>query len=305
MNDPMRAFKQVPPSFTRFGIVNIVIVFLVVILAYSGFVVVKSGTRGVLMTFGAVQSAVFTPGLHLKWPFIQTVVSMPTRIEKAQTNETASSNDLQVVTTTVAVNFHLDPSKVNTIYRDIGDINAVYQRIVSPAISNAVKAVTAQFNADELVTKRDIVRTKIDNQIRSSVAPYHVIVDAVNITNFEFSPEYDKAIEAKQVAQQQSLQAQYELKRAQIEAQKSVAIAQAKAQSNVVLAQAQAKATILRAEADAKANRLKSSTITPQILQQSAIQQWNGVLPAVMGAGKGGVLPMLSIPGLGKAALAK
>lgn len=290
MNDSMEKLRHVPTSVGKFGPVTILIVVVLMILAYASFVVVSSGTRGVLMTFGAVQSTIFRPGLHLKWPLIQTVKSMPTRIEKAQTNETASSNDLQVVTTTVAVNFHLDPTKVNTVYRDIGDINAVYQHIMSPAISNAVKAVTSQFNADELVTKRDLVRTKIDAQIHAGVAPYNVIIDAVNITNFEFSPEYDKAIEAKQVAQQQSLQAEYELKRAQIEAQKSVATAQA-----------QAKATIVRAQADAKANRLKSSTITPQILRLAAIQQWNGVLPAVMGGNRGGVLPMLNISGLKKA----
>lgn len=277
-------------------VVKAILAFAALIALFSSTVVVDSGTRGVLTTFGDVQKTALRPGLHFKWPFIQGVETMPIRIVKAQTVESASSNDLQVVTTTVAVNFHLDPTRVSKIYRDIGVVDAVYHRIVAPAVSNAVKAVTAQFNADALITQRERVRTAIDQQIRSAVAPYGVLVNAVNITNFKFSPEYDKAIEAKQVAQQRALQANYELAQAKIDAQKQVAVAQAQADANVALANGKAKAILVTAQADAKAMRLKNSSITPRILRLTAIQQWNGQLPSVSGGGTGqGFLPLLDI----------
>jgi len=142
-------------------------------------------------------------------------------------------------------------------------------KIIKPAISNAVKAVTAHYNAEDLIVNRDQVRGQIDAHIRDALKTYRVVIDSVNITDFSFSPEYATAIEQKQVAQQKAQQAQYDLEKAKVVAQQRVVEAQAQAQ----------------------AQKLLQETLTPELIQQQAIVKWNGVLPQVVGSN--GVLPMI------------
>jgi regulator of protease activity HflC (stomatin/prohibitin superfamily) len=255
---------------------------VLLVIAGGGYVVIGPGQRGVLMNWGAVQPGVLKPGLHFKIPFVQSVASLTVRVQNTQSTQSAASKDLQVVTTQVAVNYHLQPDAVDKIYQNVGSLAAVQSRILDPAIANAVKAVTAHFNADELVANRDQVRLDVGRQIRKSVTPYNITVDAVNITNFSFSKQYDHAIEAKQVAQQRALQAQYELQQAQIDSQKQVVEAKAKAQAVIEAAKGQAQATVLGAQADAKAMDLRRKALSPAILQLEAIKQWNGALPSTL-----------------------
>lgn len=219
------------------------------------------------------------------------------QVQKTQSSQSAASKDLQIVTTGVAVNYNLVPDRVNKIYRDIGGLQSVDQKIVAPAIANAVKAVTAHYNADELLANRDKVRAEIADQIRSSTRNYDVNIDGVNITDFNFSAQYNHAIEEKQVAQQQALKANYQLQQVQISAQQQVVQAKAEAQARIESAKGRAEATILAAQAEAKAMQLKSSAITPAILKLQTIQQWNGKLPRVM-TGESGVLPFLDTAAL-------
>lgn len=272
-----------------------VIVAIVLLGIVTGaYVVIGPGKRGVLMNWGAVQPGVLPPGLHFKLPFVQTVAPITVRVQNTQSTQSAASKDLQVVTTQVAVNYHLEASKVDKIYQNVGSLAAVQSRILNPAISNAVKAVTARFNADELVANRDQVRAEVAQQIRQSVTPYDVVIDAVNITNFAFSRRYDHAIEAKQVAQQRALQAQYELQQAKIDSQKQVVEAKAQAQAVIEAAKGQAQATVLAAQADSKAMVLRRKALSPDILQLEAIKEWNGVLPSVL-LGDHGTAPFIDL----------
>jgi len=289
------ALPDVGPSLGRSAPKYIIAVLVVAVLFSSSIFTIPAGSRGVLLRFGAVEKGTLDPGLHFKLPFIENFETLSVRVQKAQTIETAASQDLQVVTTKVAVNFNLDPKNVDSVYSRVGSVEAMYQRVISPAVSNAVKAVTAEFDADQLLKKREMVRAEIAKQIREAVAPYNVIIDAVNITNFNFSADYNRAIERKQVAQQQALQAKYDLQRAQIAAQKQVAIAKAQAEAQIAKAKGNAQATILNAQADAKAMRLKASAITPRILELQAIQAWNGKMPTVLGGSMGGFLKTLDL----------
>lgn len=252
-----------------------VAVIIVLLLLWSSFVTIGPGNRGVLMTFGAVHQGVLTPGLHFKLPFIQTVKQMNVQIQKSQTTETAASLDLQEVTTEVAVNWSIDPVDAEWVYQHLGDESDLTSKVIAPIVSNAVKAVAARYNAEQLIEKRDVIASEVQHQIVSSLVQYKVQVQGVNITNFKFSPSYTEAIEQKQVAQQKALQADYDLQRAKVTAQQEVAQAQGQAQ----------------------AQKLLQATLTPEIIQLKAVEKWNGVLPQVVG-GKG-VLPMVG--GLGGA----
>ncbi|MCG5078664.1 prohibitin family protein [Paraburkholderia tagetis] len=253
-----------------------VIVFLVFALIVGGFVTVGPGQRGVLMTWGAVEPGVLDPGLHLKVPFAQSVAKMDVQVQNSQDAETAASLDLQDVTTTVATNWHILPADAEWVYQHIGNESALVVKIIKPAISNSVKAVTAHYNAEDLITHRDQVRGQIEAQITAELKPYRLMVDSVNITDFHFSTQFAQAIEQKQVAQQRAQQAQYELQKARVLADQK----------------------IVEAHAQAEAQKLLQQTITPEIIQQQAVAKWDGHLPEVLGSS--GVLPMLGNLGVGK-----
>ena len=256
-----------PPNSRLIGLGIAVLVAL--ILAGGAFAQIGPGARGVLMTFGAVQPGVLDPGLHLKIPFMQSVAHMNVQVQNSQDTETAASLDLQNVSTTVATNWHILPGDAEWVYQHIGSEPQLIRKVIRPAISNAVKAVTAHFNAQDLIVERDQVRNQIESQIRTALSPFRVVVDAVNITDFHFSRQFAAAIEEKQVAQQRALQAEYELQKAKVVAQQK----------------------IVEATAQSEAQKLLQTSLTPELIQQEAVNKWNGHLPQVVGSH--GVLPMI------------
>ena len=284
-------------SFRKILIIGGVIVAIAVLFIGSFFTIIGPGDRGVLMNFGAVSGRILDPGFHFLIPVQQSVAKISVQVQKTQSSQSAASKDLQIVTTGVAVNYNLVPDRVNRIYRDIGGLQSVDQKIIAPAIANAVKAVTAHYNADELLANRDKVRAEIANQIRDSISNYDVKIDGVNITDFNFSAQYNHAIEEKQVAQQQALKANYQLQQVQISAQQQVVQAKAEAEARIESAKGRAEATVLAAQAEAKAMTLKASAITPEILKLQMIQQWDGKLPRVV-TGDKGVVPFLDTSAL-------
>lgn len=243
--------------------------FVVLLALWSSVVTIGPGNRGVLMTFGAVHQGVLTPGLHFKLPFMQTVKQMNVQIQKSQTDETAASRDLQNVSTEVAVNWAINPVDAEWVYQHLGDESELTSKVIAPVVSNAVKAVAAKYNAEDLIESRAKVAAEIQQQIITALNQYKVQVQGVNITNFQFSHVYTEAIEQKQVAQQRALQATYDLQRTKIQAEQEVA----------------------QAEGQSQAQKLLQQTITPQIIQLKAVEKWNGVLPQVVGGG--GTLPMV------------
>ncbi len=257
-------------NFITFGLVIV----LLVILALDAFVIVNAGQRGIVLQLGAVRPIVLTEGLHFKIPFVQSVVPMEVRVQKSQSEQTAASKDLQIVTTTVAVNFHLDPIQVNKLYQNVG--LSYGERIVDPAIGEAVKAITAQYTAEELISKRSEVSAKIKETLASKLATYYMVLDEINITEFKFSQEFNNAIEQKQIAEQQALKANLDLQRIEIEAKQKVE----------------------QAKAEAESLRLQKQEVTPELVQLreieakiKAIEKWDGKLPNVTG----GAVPFIDV----------
>ncbi|HET6724880.1 MAG TPA: prohibitin family protein [Gammaproteobacteria bacterium] len=256
---------------SRTGLIAGAIVIVVAIFIYASFYTIGPGHRGVLLKWGAVVPGSIAPGAHFKLPVAESVVTLDVRVQKYHAREAAASKDLQDVSTEVAVNFHLVPGKVGMLYKNVGNIQALEQKVLTPSASNAVKAVVARYNAEELVQNRDSIKQGIANEIISALKPYSVKVDAVNITNFKFSGDYAAAIEQKQVAQQKALQSNYELQKAKIDAQQQI-----------VKAEAHAKATLVAAHAEAKALELKRKAVTPELIMLNAVNKWDGKMPATL-----------------------
>ena len=240
----------------------ILIALAVIILATSLFYEIPAGNIGVVLRFGAVERVSY-PGINVKLPFVERVVLMNVRTQKDEVQATAMSENLQVVTSLIAVNYHLDGTRAKEVFESVGsDYTNI---IVAPAIQNTFKAVTAQFSAEELITKRDEVRLLAEEELTKQLGPYFIVVENFNIVNFDFSTEYQQAIEAKQVAQQQVETSKQKLAQAEIDAQ--TVIAQAKGQ------------------ADAQKALNQTGALTPEYLQYLFLTKWNGILPQVMTGG--------------------
>lgn len=275
----MNTVKQFPTN-NNLGkwVTSIVILVIIVFLGVNSFVVVPAGHRGVLLQLGNVKG-VLDEGLNFKLPFIQNVELMEVRIKKNEEEQHASTKDLQTVKTNVAVNYRLDPNGVNKLYQEVGlDFE---ERIITPSISEALKSVTAQYKADELISKREDVSMKIKEVLEEKIGKYNILLSEINIREFRFSETFEKSIESKQEAEQLALKAQRDLDRIKIEAEQKVT----------------------QAKAEAESLRLKSQNLTSDLVklkeievQEKALEKWDGKLPSVTG---GGAVPFVDI-GIGK-----
>ncbi|WP_410768494.1 prohibitin family protein [Fontibacillus sp. BL9] len=268
-----------PKKGTRFrGLTTTVVIgVLLIIVGASSFAQVEYGHVGLYKTFGKLNSNVLSPGIHLKIPFIQSVIQVNTQVTKAETDTSASSKDLQPVSTHVAVNYSVNKESAYNLMNNIGgNFDTV---IINPAVQEIVKEVTARYQAEDLIAKRDVVAGEISEHLTNRLAKYDLIVNEINIVNFKFSDAFNQSIEAKQVAQQQALKASNDLKRIEIEAKQKVAQAQAEAESL----------------------KLKKQEVTPELVQlkqievqEKALEKWDGRLPSVTG----GATPFIDIQSL-------
>ncbi len=240
-------------------IIAAIAVLFAIWLSVLSFFTVPAGFVGVVTRFDAV-ARVVQPGFGVKIPFVENVVKMDVRTQKDQTDAAAASSDLQQVTSTIAVNYNLDPTYASTVYQTVGTDYA--DILIAPAIQNIFKATTAQFTAEELIDQRENVRATAEAALKTQLAQYHVIVQNFNIINFNFSDQFNQAIEAKQVAQQQVETAKQLLAKAQVDAQTAVAQAQG--------------------QADAQKALRDAGSLTPEYLEFLAIQKWDGRLPTVV-----------------------
>jgi regulator of protease activity HflC (stomatin/prohibitin superfamily) len=257
----------------------VILVFAVVVVLARAAVIVPAGTRGVVLTWGSV-TGVLGEGLSFITPLVQTVELMDVTIQKVETAESTASADLQQVTTTIAVNYRIVPEAAGDIYKSL---RQEYEfRVIKPNIEESIKAATAMFQAEELITKRELVKSKVKEILTERVRDYDIEILSVSIVDFQFSTEFQKAIEAKVTAEQSALEAKNKLEQIRYEAQQQI-----------IQAEAAANATILKATADAEAIRLVRESLTTDYLNYIAIQQWDGKLPYFLGAE---TIPFIQIP---------
>jgi regulator of protease activity HflC (stomatin/prohibitin superfamily) len=233
--------------------------------------IIPAGHVGVQATFGQVNFEPLAEGLHFVNP-LSTITNVDVRLEKAQlTGKSAGTKDLQVVHTDITVNYRLDPAKAPVILKDYG-LN-VSDKILDPSVNEAFKSVTGHYTSEELITKRDLVSAEILQHVKDKVHGYDIVVSSISLVNFAFSPEYQKAIEAKVISVQQTAKAEQDLRRIEVEA----------------------KSRIAQAEGEAKAIAIQAAAIQSnggaQYVQLQALEKWNGVLPTMMS----GAVPFINV----------
>lgn len=254
-------------------IVGLVLIFLVVFTGmFSSMQSIGAGEIGIHTRFGSVVGEM-TPGLHFITPFTDSVSIFDVQTQKEQVDAAAASSDLQDVHTTIAVNYNLDTTKVSDLYSRIG-VN--YQtKVIDPAIQETVKSVTANYTAEELITKRSQVTADVEKLLGDKLSPSDINVSTVNIVNFNFSDQFNQAVESKVTAEQNALAAKNKLDQVNFEAQQTVA--SAKAQAEAIQIQAQA------IQQQGGAN----------YVQLQAVNKWDGHLPTQMIPGA--TLPFINL----------
>jgi regulator of protease activity HflC (stomatin/prohibitin superfamily) len=251
---------------------------VILIVVFGTFYTIQPGERGVLITLGKPSMDAMNEGFHMKVPLIQKIVKMEVRTQKYEAGATAASQDLQIVTATIATNYHILPETVPKIYTELG--LAYGERVIQPMEQEVVKATTAKFTAAELITKREEVRMEMKTLLTERLRERGIIVEEVSIVNFDFSKSFNEAIEAKVTAEQLKLKAENDLQRIKVEAEQTITQANATATSRLAIA-----------TAEAQSLRLQRQEITPQLIQLRSIEKWNGVLPSVTG----GVVPFINV----------
>ena len=265
-------------------VLGIIVLIIIGVLVGSAVSIVDAGFRGVLLHWNAVDLAAppLEEGLHFIVPFQDSVVPLEVRTLKYTKSTTSASQDLQTVSTEITVNYHPEPNSVNYLYKEVG---LDYEnRIIQPTVEEVVKQVTANYNAEELITKRPQVKQDIQNEITARLADFNITTEIVSITDFQFSILFAQAIEAKVEAEQRALQAENDLKRIEVEARQFEAQAIGIAQANIAEAAGEAEAINIINQALAN---------NPFYLEWLKTQQWDGVLPLVVGEGG---TPFIQIP---------
>ena len=249
----------------KIGIGVILGIFLIIAF-FNSFKSIPTGFVGVKTRFGQVQNTMLNEGLNMKVPFIEKIVLMDCRTQKAEYTMEASSKDLQKVSNfTIAVNYNLSKETANTLYREVGtDYKSV---IIEPAIQEAIKSTTASYTAEELITKRSEISAFATEAIFNKLNDRGINVTSVNILDLSFSAEFDAAIEKKQIVEQQTQQAKYELEKAKVENEKKIE----------------------NAKAEAEVMKQQNAQITDQTLKlkeleimEKFVEKWSGNLPSTM-----------------------
>lgn len=280
------------------NILTAAVVLIFLYLAASSFVVVDAGYVGVVKRLGAVQPEFLPEGFHFKAPFVDAVQKFDVRLSKAESDAGASSKDLQVVRTKIAVQYSMNAALMPITLQRIGTRLVVEKTLIDPAIMESVKAITALYTAEQLITKRDEVKDRIQAQIdsflnetlREKELMGSLTIANIAITDFDFSAEFNRAIEEKVRAEQEALKAKNEkLKRVtQAEAAAAEKTLAADAMAYEIEVQSKARADAIEREAKA----LKDN---PQLIQLRIAEKWNGVLPRFTGSE---AIPLLSIEGM-------
>lgn len=244
-----KIFKKVNGDYNVAGIVIFSIIALFVIVTiFLSFTIVSSGEVGLRVRMGKITTVTTGEGVNFKIPYIEKIIKVNIKVQKSELEVESSTKDLQTVYTSVAVNYRIDSSKASYLYKTVG--NNYEEIVLMPAIKESIKSAIAQFNAEEITTNRTVVSESCQKAIQSKVEKYGILIEDFNLTNISFSEEYTKAIEEKQVAEQN-------LEKAQLEAQ----------------------AKVVQAQAEKEANDLLRQTLTNEVLIQQFIEKWDGKLP--------------------------
>lgn len=262
----------------------LIIAFMGLIFLNSIFTSVPAGHVGIQDNFGSVAPNYLNAGFYFKEPW-KAIISMSFQTQAYSSDASAASSDLQNVSTKITINYHLNKEQSVEVYTTNGRSYA--DKVIPQAVQESVKASTAKFTAEQLITNRESVKQLIESSISEKLVKYGIIVETIAITNFDFSESFNQAIEAKVTAEQRALEAKNKLEQIKIEKEQTITQAEAEAAS-----------TKLKADAEAYQLQVIQEQLdkSPDLIQYNAIQQWNGILPTVTG----GAVPFINITEVSK-----
>ena len=292
-----REEREYTPYDKAKGLLIIAIIITGILVIVGNIItIVPSGHTGVEVTLGKVTGKAYSEGIHFKKPFVTSIVKISNQIQLGTETTSAVSKDLQAIQCDLAINFHMTADASAEMYRTIGKDYA--DKVLSPAIHETAKAIMAKYSAEQLITMRSTVSVEIDEALSKKVNTYGIVIDELNMTNFTFSPEFDAAIEAKQVAEQNKIKANTEKERRVIEAEAAASekTIQAQAEAEAVKAKAEAEAEAIRvkAEAEAEANKKLAESLTDRVLQNKSIEKWDGSYPQMVSGDSADMLISIS-----------
>lgn len=236
------------------------VVFIAIVLCFSSVTTINTGEVGIRVRFGKVVNSSTSEGINFRLPIVERIEKMNVKVQKIELDAASASRDLQDVNMSLAVNYRVDSESARELYKTVG--SNYKDTVLEPAIKESIKSVISEYTAEELITKRTEVSKKCLDTLQSKIEKYGLMIEDFNITNFNFSDEFNKAIEEKQVAEQKVLTAKQELEKEKIEAEKK----------------------IVAAKAEKEANDLKEKSLTDNIIKEKFIEKWNGELPKVTGS---------------------
>ena len=233
-----------------------IIAALVVLIAFNSFVILNPGQAGVLSILGKAQDGVLLEGIHLRPPLVSNVDIYDLTVQKFEVPAESSTRDLQDLKASFAINFRLDPIQVVEIRRKQGTLQNIVSKIIAPQTQESFKIAAAKRTVEEAITKRNELKEDFDNALSDRLDKYGILILDTSVVDLTFSPEFARAVEDKQIAEQKSQRAVYIAKEAEQEAQ----------------------ADINRAKGKAEAQRLLAETLRAQggqlVLQKEAIEAW-------------------------------
>ncbi len=258
--------KYVPSGFVLGKILAVIFVLLLIGTALGSYFTVDAGQSAIKLRFGKIMGS-YEEGLHFKIPFIDTIEKFSTRVNKDTIDTEAFSRDLQTIKVGLAVNHRIMPETVVSIYRNLG--RNYVQTVLTPMVEEWIKAIVSKYSAESLISNRVEVARELDSILKEKMKEKQVIVSDIAIVNFDFSPQFLKAVEDKQIAEQEAKRATNLVEKVKKEAEQQV----------------------LKAKAEAESLKLQRQVITPELLKLKTIEKWNGQLPTY----NGGELPFIMI----------
>ena len=253
------------------SLVLVAIIGILAVISFNSFIIINPGEAGVLSILGKAKDGVLLEGVHFKPPVISQVDVYDLTVQKFEVPAQSSTKDLQQLTASFAINFRLDPIEVVTIRRTQGTLQNIVSKIIAPQTQESFKVAAARRTVEEAITKRDELKQDFDEALSQRLSKYGIIVLDTSVVDLNFSTEFSKAVEEKQIAEQRAQRAVYIAREAEQEAE----------------------ATINRAKGQAEAQRLLRETLTSELLQKQAIEKWDGKFPQVLGGN--GAVPFLNL----------
>lgn len=281
-------------SLKSFNIIKAVFALVAIILLYGSFFVTPEGHVSIKKRFGEAIDSV-APGLHFKFPFVDSVEDMDVRTRKYTLVLNASTTgrnekdevELQMPSQVkISANWNIPVNAALEIYKKFGGLEQYEDRILDPRVTRATKQVFANYSIEQVVSERELVRGAIEVALRDALTGKLATMTDINIEDVDWTPKIKKAVEDKQAAKFAFEQEQYTLDKQNLQAQQTVNTANANASAITAESIANAAAIEREGEATAKAMTAKAKAIAnnPQLVDLIKAERWNGVLPKVSGS---------------------